>query len=88
MKERAGHYLMYTVRTQDGEALVKSTLNAAVLLGRQGLAKAVKSDFTKNKIKNVANKYLDPALDRFTSDLSMKIALTGGAIDIRKAIGK
>ena len=39
-------------------------------------------------LKNVANKYLDQALHTFTSDLSKKISLTGGAVDIHKAIGK
>lgn len=52
------------------------------------MAKAVKFDFAKNKIKKVTNKYLDQALDSFTSDLSERISPTGGAIDIHKAIGK
>lgn len=57
-------------------------------IGRQGLSKAVKSDFAKKKLKDVANKYLDQARDSFTSDLSKRIAPTGGGIDIHKAIGK
>ena len=41
------------------------------------------------KIKDIANKYLDQALDRFTSDLSKKLdPVSGGAIDIHKAILK
>ena len=71
-----------------GEALLKSGLNAAALLGRQGLSKAVKSDFAKKKIKDAANRYLDQALDSFITDLSKKISPTGGAIHIHKAIGK
>ena len=44
---------------------------------------------TKEKIKETANKYLDQALDRFTSDLSKKLdPVSGGAIDIHKAILK
>ena len=48
----------------------------------------VKSDFTKQKIKNVANKYLDQALDSLSSDVSKKTSLLSGAIDIHKMIGK
>ena len=43
---------------------------------------------SKNKIKNVANKYLDQALDSIASDLFKRIAPTGDAIDIHKAVGK
>ena len=58
-------------------------------LGRKGASEAVKSDYAKQKIKDVANKYLDQALDRFTSDLSNKLdPVSGGAIDIHKAILK
>ena len=39
-------------------------------LGRMGASKTVKSDFARQKIKEVANKYLDQALDSLTSDLS------------------
>ena len=42
-------------------------------LGRAGAAKAVKSEAAKQKIKEVANQYLDQALDSFTSDLSKKL---------------
>ena len=42
----------------------------------------------ENKIKNVANKYLDQALDSVASDLFKRIAPTGDAIDIRQAVGK
>ena len=58
-------------------------------LGRKGASQAVKSDYTKQKIKGVANKYLDQALDRFTSDLSKKLdPFSGKGIDIHKAILK
>ena len=52
------------------------------------MSKAIKSDFAKKKIEDVANKYLDQALDTFTSDLSQKISPTGGATDIHKVIRK
>ena len=58
-------------------------------LGRKGLSNAVKSDAAKNTIKGIANKYLDQALDRFTSDLSKKLdPVSGKGIDIHKAILK
>jgi len=42
-------------------------------LDRIGASKAIKSNYAKKKIKNAANKYLDQALDSFTSDLSKKL---------------
>ena len=58
-------------------------------LGRKGLSNAVKSDAAKNTIKGIANKYLDQALDRFTSDLSKKLdPVSGKGVDIHKAILK
>ena len=58
-------------------------------LGRFAASKAVKSDFAKKKIKGVANKYLDKALDSVTADISKKLDPTsGGSIDIHKAILK
>ena len=58
-------------------------------LGRKGVSNAVKSDFVKQKVKDVANKYLDQALDRFTSDLSKKLdPVSGKGVDIHKAILK
>ena len=44
----------------------KAGTKGAVNLGRMGAAKAVKSDYAKKKIKDVANKYLDQALDSLT----------------------
>ena len=55
-----------------GEALLKGATNGLFNLGRVGASKAVKSDYAKQKIKGMANKYLDQALDSFTSDLSKK----------------
>ena len=52
-------------------------VNSAAYLGKKGLSQAVKSDFAKKKIKNLANKYLDEALDSFTSDLSNRISGQG-----------
>ena len=58
-------------------------------MGRHELSQAVKSDFAKKKIKSVANKYLDQALDSFINDLSKKIDVkTGRGVDIHKVIGK
>ena len=68
---------------------LKAGLKGAFNLGRIGASKAIKSDFAKQKIKGMASKYLDQALDSITSDLSRKLdPLHGGAIDIHKAIGK
>ena len=69
--------------------MLKGSVKGLFNLGRAGAAKAVKSEAAKQKIKEVANKYLDQALDRFTSDLSKKLDPTSGdAIDIHKAILK
>ena len=70
------------------EIALKGLANSGAYLARKGVAKAIKSDYAKKKIKNVANKYLDEVLDSFTSNLSKKISPTGGAIDIHKAILK
>ena len=70
------------------EIALKGLANSGAYLARKGVSKAIKSDYAKKKIKNVANKYLDKVLDSFTSDLSKKISPTGGAIDIHKAIFK
>ena len=70
------------------EIALKGLANSGAYLARKGVAKAIKSDYAKKKIKNVAKKYLDQVLDSFTSDLSKKISPTGGAIDIHKAILK
>ena len=73
-----------------GEIALKglATHNTGEFLGRKALASAVKSDTVKRGAKKLVNKYLDQALDSFTSDLSKKISPTGGAIDIHKTIGK
>ena len=72
-----------------GEELLKGATKGLFNLGRKGASEAIKSDYAKQKIKDVANKYLDQALDRFTSDLSKKLdPVSGGAIDIHKAILK
>ena len=63
------------------EALIKGATKGLYNLGRKGASEAVKSDYAKQKIKDVANKYLDQALDRFTSDLSKKLdPVSGGAL--------
>ena len=71
------------------EALIKDATKGLYNLGRKGASEAVKSDYTKQKIKGIANKYLDQALDRFTSDLSNKLdPFSGSGIDIHNAILK
>ena len=65
------------------EALIKGATKGLFNLGRKGASEAVKSDYAKQKIKGIANKYLDQALDRFTSDLSKKLdPFSGSGIDI------
>ena len=69
--------------------LLRGATKGLFNLGRKGLSNAVKSDAAKNTIKGIANKYLDQALDRFTSDLSKKLdPTTGKGVDIHKAILK
>ena len=64
-------------------------MKGLVNLGRKGASEAVKSDFAKQQIKSIANKYLDQALDSFSSDLSNKLdPFSGKGIDIHKAILK
>ena len=69
--------------------LLRGATKGLFNLGRKGVSNAVKSDFVKQKVKDVANEYLDQALDRFTSDLSKKLdPTTGKGVDIHKAILK
>ena len=70
------------------EIALKGLANSGAYLARKGVAKAIKSDYAKKKIKNVANKYLDQVLDSFTLNMSKNISPTGCAIDIHKAILK
>ena len=71
------------------EALMKGAVKGLYNLGRKGASEAVKSDYVKRKIKETANKYLDQALDSFSSDLSNKLdPFSGKGIDIHKAILK
>ena len=72
-----------------GAELLKSSMKGLVNLGRKGVSEAIKSDYAKQKIKNVANKYLDQALDSFSKDISDKLdPFSGKGIDIHKAILK
>ena len=70
--------------------MLKGATKGLFNLERAGAAKAVKSDYAKQQIKGIANKYLDQALDRFTSDLSKKLdpIKRGGAIDIHQIYQK
>ena len=71
------------------EALIKGATKGLYNLGRKGASEAVKSDYAKQTIKGIANKYLGQALDKFTSDLSNKLnPFSGSGIDIHKAILK
>ena len=64
-----------------GAELLRGATKGLFNLGRKGASEAVKSDYAKQKIKDIANKYLDQALDRFTSDLSKKLdPVSGGAL--------
>ena len=47
-----------------GAELLRGATKGLFNLGRKGASEAVKSDYAKQKIKDVANKYLDQALDR------------------------
>ena len=72
-----------------GAELMKGAVKGLYNLGRKGASEAVKSDYVKRKIKETANKYLDQALDSFSSDLSNKLdPFSGKGIDIHKAILK
>ena len=73
-----------------GEALLKSATKGLFNLGRKGASEAIKSNLVKRRIKETANKYLDQALDSFTSDISKKLDPfhKGSGIDIHKAILK
>ena len=71
-----------------GAELMKGAVKGLFNLGRKGASEAVKSNYAKQKIKDVANKYLDQALDRFTSDLSNKLdPFSGGAINNKAYCG-
>ena len=55
------------------EIALKGLANCGAYLARKGVSKAIKSDYAKKKIKNVANKYLDQALDSFPSGSGIPI---------------
>ena len=81
--------------TQEGgnlflDHLVKDGVKGLYNLGRLGASRAVKSDFTKKKIRGIMDRYIDQTLNTVTSDLSNKLDPfhKGGAIDIHKAIGR
>ena len=93
-QRKADKKLKEVMKSQEGglltEELFKMATKGLYNLGRAGASKAIKSDFAKRKIKSMADKYLDQALDSVTSDLSKKLDPfhKGGAIDIHKAILK
>ena len=71
------------------EELFKMATKGLYNLGRAGASKAIKSNYAKKKIKGMADKYLDQALDSVTSDLSKKLdSFRGSGIDIHNAILK
>ena len=55
-------------------------------LGRQGVSRAIKSDFAKRKFKQMGDKHVNQVIDSVTDDVSKRIA--GRGVDIHKAIGK
>ena len=61
-----------------GEIALKGILNAGIYGARKAGAKAIKSDYAKRKVKKMASKYVDQALDSFLDDVSTKI---GSGID-------
>ncbi|PFX11591.1 putative uncharacterized transposon-derived protein F54H12.3 [Stylophora pistillata] len=61
-----------------GEMALKGLANVA----QQGVARAVKSDFAKNKSKKTADKYVNQVIDSFSNDLSKKIS--GGSFDVNQ----
>ena len=93
-QRKADKKLKEVMKSQEGglltEELFKMATKGLYNLGRAGASKAIKSDYAKRKIKSAANKYLDQALDSFTSDLSKKLYPfnKGGGLDIHKAILK
>ena len=71
------------------EELFKMATKGLYNVGRLGASKAIKSNYAKKKIKGMAAKYLDQALDSVTSDLSNKLdPFRGSGIDIHNAILK
>ena len=52
---------------------MKTLENALISGTRLGLSKTIKSDFAKQTIKGIANKYIDQALDSVTGDISRKL---------------
>ena len=69
-----------------GEIALKGILNAGVYGARKAGAKAIKSDYAKRKVKKMASKYVDQALDSFLDDASMKIG-SGVDYDMRMYVG-
>ncbi|PFX25400.1 putative uncharacterized transposon-derived protein F54H12.3 [Stylophora pistillata] len=63
-----------------GEMALKGLANMA----QQGVARAVKSDFAKNKFKKTADKYVNQVIDSFSNDLSKKIS-GGNVYDVNQA---
>ena len=46
-------------------------------LGRQGVSRAIRSDFAKRKFKQLGDKYVNQVIDSVTDDVSKKIAGKG-----------
>ena len=55
------------------DALFGLAVKGVGKMGRAGLAHAIKSDMAKEKIKNVATKYINRGIDDMTSDMSKKL---------------
>ena len=71
-----------------GEMVMKG-LKGTYNFHGDGLRKAVKSEFAKQKIKGMADKYLDKVLDSVIRDISRNLdpLHRGGTLDIHKMIG-
>ncbi|PFX19751.1 putative uncharacterized transposon-derived protein F54H12.3 [Stylophora pistillata] len=67
-----------------GEMALKGLANSGAYLAQQGVARAVKSDFAKNKFKKTADKYVNQVIDSFSNDLSKKIS-GGNVYDVNRA---
>ena len=53
--------------------MLKGSVKGLFNLGRAGAAKAVKSTYVRNKMKNIAKEYVDSALDNFALNMSKKL---------------
>ena len=72
-KDQDGGFLDITGSHTLGEIAAKTALKGLYNASRLGASKAINSDFAKKKIKGMVDKYIDQALNSFTSDLFKKL---------------